>query len=120
MTLDGGSTMQVAGMKVRAPETATPSLDGSGAIETACCAPSPRKSFFRRPWGISGLLLAPIALYAGWDWLVATGLAAVLIGVAPCLGMCALGLCMRRGKAKGKMTLADIRKTYRSDSAGPT
>jgi len=112
--------MQFTGMKARAPETATPSLDASGAIETACCAPSPRKSFFRRPWAIGGLLLAPIALYAGWDWLAATGLAAVLIGVAPCLAMCALGLCMRRGKAKDEMTLADIRKTYRSDSAGPT
>ena len=46
------------------------------------------------------LLLAAIAagggLVSSWGWLVAAGLAPLLIAVAPCLAMCALGLCMHR------------------------
>jgi hypothetical protein len=52
-----------------------------------------------RPWLIGGAVLAlPLALYAGWDWLVAAGLATTVVVLAPCLAMCALGLCMGRGK----------------------
>jgi hypothetical protein len=36
------------------------------------------------------------ALFLGWDWLVAAGIASIIIAVAPCLVMCALGLCMHR------------------------
>lgn len=43
---------------------------------------------------LAGLTL--LALYSGWDWLVATGVATLLIAVAPCLVMCGLGLCMHR------------------------
>lgn len=51
------------------------------------------------PWLVGGTVLAvPVALYAGWDWLVAAGLATTIIALAPCLLMCALGLCMGRGK----------------------
>lgn len=32
--------------------------------------------------------------YFNWGWLVAAGIAPMLIGVAPCAAMCALGLCM--------------------------
>lgn len=31
-----------------------------------------------------------------WSWLVAIGVAPLLISAAPCLAMCALGLCMHR------------------------
>lgn len=44
------------------------------------------------------LTLAAIAIVAGlafnWNWLVAAGLAPILISVLPCLVMCALGACM--------------------------
>jgi hypothetical protein len=40
-------------------------------------------------------LLAGLAL--GWNWLVAAGIAPILIAMLPCLAMCALGLCMHRG-----------------------
>ena len=33
-------------------------------------------------------------LFLGWDWLVAAGLAPVVLGVLPCVAMCAAGLCM--------------------------
>lgn len=46
------------------------------------------------------LVLAAIALVAGlvfkWGWLVATGIAPLLLTALPCVAMCALGLCMNR------------------------
>lgn len=91
--------------------------DSTGAMkEDSCCAvPAVRKGR-SRAWLIGGAVLVPIALYGGWDWLAAAGLATILIAVLPCVAMCALGLCMGRGKSKGEMSLADIRKTYEADS----
>lgn len=40
-------------------------------------------------------ILVGLALY--WNSLVALGIAPILIGLLPCLAMCALGLCMNRG-----------------------
>lgn len=80
--------------------------------QASCCA-APAKQASLRPWLIGGAVLAvPLLLYGGWDWLVATGLATVLVAVGPCLAMCALGLCMGRGKSKSETPVADIRKTY--------
>ena len=36
------------------------------------------------------------ALFFGWDWLVAAGLATFIVALAPCAVMCALGLCASR------------------------
>jgi hypothetical protein len=62
---------------------------------------------FRAPWRLpwlstkQALALAlavsiPLAgaLVFGWPWLVAAGIAPLLLAAAPCLAMCALGLCM--------------------------
>lgn len=35
-------------------------------------------------------------LWVGWPWLVAAGIAPLLIALAPCAIMCGLGLCMNR------------------------
>ena len=40
----------------------------------------------------AGVLLAGIAL--NWSWLVAAGIAPILLSTLPCLVMCGLGLCM--------------------------
>lgn len=62
----------------------------------------------------------PLALWGGWDWLAATGLATILIAVAPCLVMCALGVCMARGgKSKPGPSVDEIRKTYETPSGEP-
>jgi hypothetical protein len=47
---------------------------------------------------LGGVALALIAagLAWQWSWLVAIGMAPLLVSVAPCLAMCALGLCMHR------------------------
>lgn len=47
----------------------------------------------------AGLLVlggGTLALAAGlnWSWLVAAGIAPILLGILPCAAMCALGLCM--------------------------
>jgi hypothetical protein len=46
------------------------------------------------------IVLAAIALGAGlvlnWSWLVAMGLAPLILALAPCAAMCALGLCMNK------------------------
>jgi hypothetical protein len=87
--------------------------------EASCCA-VPAKQASLRPWLIGGAVLAvPLLLYGGWDWLVAAGLSTFIIAMAPCLVMCALGLCMARGKSKNATSVADIRKTYEAQSGEP-
>ena len=65
------------------------------AEQAPCCASDPERSRKRR-WLIGGGVLAvgAAAVYGGWGWIVASGTGVVLLGLAPCLAMCALGLCM--------------------------
>ena len=68
--------------------------------ETTSCRPAAKKSRIQL-WligGAAGLFAAAGGLYAGWDWLAATGVGASLLALAPCLAMCALGVCMARGR----------------------
>ena len=53
---------------------------------------------------MSALLIAGTGTYLGWGWLVAAGIAPVLLALAPCAAMCALGLCMSQsgGTASSK------------------
>lgn len=46
--------------------------------------------------GIFALVGAGLAL--GWPWLVAFGLAPLVLSLLPCAAMCALGFCMMSGK----------------------
>ncbi|MGE3289805.1 MAG: hypothetical protein AB7I59_02550 [Geminicoccaceae bacterium] len=51
--------------------------------------------------GRGGLLVLGAVAVAGglvssWGWLVAAGVAPLLLSVLPCVAMCALGLCMHR------------------------
>jgi hypothetical protein len=60
--------------------------------------------------GRRGLIaLAVVAVFGGlalnWSWLVAAGIAPVLLTALPCAAMCALGLCA--GKMGGKSCAAD-------------
>lgn len=41
-------------------------------------------------------------MYVGWGWLAAVGLAPIILALAPCAAMCALGLCMHRSGPKEK------------------
>ena len=55
--------------------------------------------------GLVAIAAAALGLgaYFNWGWLVAAGIAPLLIGVAPCAAMCALGLCMS-GRSRAAAT----------------
>lgn len=66
----------------------------------------------RRTFVLVSVTVAGFGLAMNWDWLTAVGAAPILLSLAPCLAMCALGLCMRGGtsnacrqaEASGKVT----------------
>lgn len=51
----------------------------------------------RRGWILLGLAAIGGGLTMNWDTVVALGLAPLLLGVLPCVVMCALGMCMSGG-----------------------
>jgi hypothetical protein len=70
-------------------------------LPNMCAASGPPAIFRRlvRPRLVfAGLALALIGagLAWQWGWLVAIGIAPLLISAAPCVAMCALGLCVHR------------------------
>ena len=50
----------------------------------------------RRGLIAAGVAIAVAGLAFNWSWLVAAGIAPVLLSLLPCAAMCALGLCMNR------------------------
>ena len=68
------------------------------------------------------LLLAAVAVVGGlvssWSWLVAAGIAPILLAVAPCIAMCALGLCMRRAGVSSCATRESAPDEERSPASG--
>lgn len=50
--------------------------------------------------GVAALALIAAAAWQ-WSWLVAIGVAPLLISAAPCAAMCGLGLCMHRVGGRG-------------------
>ena len=49
-----------------------------------------------------GALVLSIGASLNWGWLVAAGIAPILIALAPCAIMCALGLCAMKMMAGSK------------------
>ena len=64
------------------------------------------RTIMRRALSNRFVLLAIFAIAIGltatfsWGWLVAAGIAPILLAAAPCAAMCALGLCMSGMKSK--------------------
>ena len=54
----------------------------------------------RRGWIVLALVVVSAALYLNWGWLAAIGLAPLLLALAPCAAMYALGLCMSKSGGK--------------------
>jgi hypothetical protein len=46
------------------------------------------------------VLVLGLGAYSSWGWLVAAGIAPLLLTFAPCAAMCAFGLCTMGGKSK--------------------
>jgi hypothetical protein len=85
----------------------------SPEIATAATKPSPAQDWLNavRYWlrGRNGVIsLIVLAIVIGialnWSWLVALGVAPLLITVLPCAAMCALGLCMNKMAAGSRST----------------
>ena len=95
------------GLEIARPAagSSTPSVGAilSPATQSCCAAASAAPSLHsalpswigsRRVLAVSGLALGGAGLALGWDWLAAVGIAPLIVAAAPCLVMCALGLCM--------------------------
>ena len=56
-----------------------------------------------------GAVIVVAGLAFNWSWLVAAGIAPVLLSLLPCAAMCALGLCMNRmvGTTGGQQPATD-------------
>ena len=54
--------------------------------------------WLRGPRGLAALVLSALVIGAAlnWSWLVAVGIAPLLLTVLPCAVMCGLGLCMNK------------------------
>lgn len=78
-------------------ESTQPVQDKPAAAQS-CCAPAGRSGWLSSRNLLIGaaVLGGGGALFFGWDWLAAVGLASVIVAVAPCLVMCALGICASR------------------------
>lgn len=80
----------------------------TGKAEQEIAAPSigsrPRNHPGRRGWILLALVAVSAALYLNWGWLAAIGVAPLLLALAPCAAMCALGLCMSRSGGKSCST----------------
>jgi hypothetical protein len=50
----------------------------------------------RRGFLVLGAVVLAGGLALNWSWLVAAGIAPLLLSILPCAAMCALGLCMNR------------------------
>ena len=77
----------------------TKQIEGNATATQGCCsAPAGRPGWLSSRNVLIGVIGLGIAagLFFGWSWLVAAGLASIILGILPCLAMCALGLCMNR------------------------
>ena len=61
----------------------------------------------RRVLAVAGLGIIGGGLALGWDWLAAVGVAPLIVSAAPCLIMCALGLCMMGRSPQAASNQAD-------------
>jgi hypothetical protein len=82
------------------PQASAPSPAVASCCSTATFPPDVVRSWLgnRRVLAVAGLALGGTGLALGWDWLTAVGIAPLIVATAPCLIMCALGMCMM-GKA---------------------
>ena len=80
-----------------------------------------RRQGSRRALVIVSILVASavaVIVAFNWGWLVASGIASILLSALPCLGMCGLGLCMHKFSSGARA--AAIRSTATEGSADST
>ena len=107
---------------------ATGTGDVPSAMSGSCCAPpsaiQPSGGLLRtwisdwRVLGVAGLAVTGAGLGLGWNWLTAIGIAPIIVSTAPCLIMCALGVCMMgrsRQAPSGQPLTAPVEPPTRTD-----
>jgi len=67
---------------------------------------------------LAGLAIA-MGLALNWSWLAAAGIAPILVGLLPCLAMCAFGLCMNRAGSESCSTVAKTSNRAAVDDTEP-
>ncbi|HWG78722.1 MAG TPA: hypothetical protein VN681_03055 [Stellaceae bacterium] len=73
-----------------------------------------------RGLALLGAALVVGGLYAGWGWLTAVGLAPIILSLAPCAAMCAIGACaMSRGGSGGAKSATEKIEPPASTTADP-
>ena len=118
------------GLEITKPpaSAATATGDVPSAMSGSCYAPAsaiqPWGGLLRtwisdwRVLGVAGLAVTGAGLGLGWNWLTAIGIAPIIVSTAPCLIMCALGVCMM-GKSRqalsGQPSAAPIEPPTRTD-----
>ena len=82
---------------------------------------SAARSVLGNRFGLLAIAAGVIGLsaYTSWGWLVAVGLAPILLALAPCAAMCALGMCMKGGKSKNTADVAVPNLTDGTDAKLP-
>ena len=90
-----------------APQSTT-AAEGSLARDVLYAA----RYYLRNRWTLVALASLAVALglyFGGWGWLVAAGLAPIILSTLPCLIMCGFGVCMMcRGEKKQSSTARDV------------
>ncbi|MBI2297134.1 MAG: hypothetical protein HYU76_14110 [Betaproteobacteria bacterium] len=71
----------------------------------------------RRGLIVLGVLAVGAAMVFNWGWLVAVGVAPLLLALAPCAAMCALGLCANKlgARAEGSDAAKDATSRQSAD-----
>lgn len=67
----------------------------------------------------AGIVIILGGLGLGWGWLTAIGLAPIILSVAPCLIMCAFGMCMMGKATKSISAQNGPQNTQSSTSVTP-
>lgn len=70
----------------------------------------------RKAAAVLAIAIVGAGLALNWGWLVAVGIAPILLSLAPCALMCALGLCMSRMGGKSCSDGKEARASW--DEAG--
>ncbi|KQT20768.1 MULTISPECIES: DUF3329 domain-containing protein [unclassified Bradyrhizobium] len=99
-----------------APHSTTTATDASLARDPLYAA----RHYLRNRWTLVALAVVAVGLglyFGGWGWLVAAGLAPIILSTLPCLIMCGLGYCMMcRGQ---KQSAASRDEADATTSASP-
>ena len=75
----------------------------------------------RRGLVVGGIAIVVAGLALGWNWLSAIGIAPIILSLAPCAAMCAIGACaMMRRDSSGAKPVSSDQTTSPESTSTPT